>query len=190
MRVRVSSPKDPEWLVDEKIRMLGTHLAGPIGASLALARILGLSREEIASGLKSLQPIQRRLHLAYAAGDRLLIDDSYNITLDGVKAALEVLTRIQRRKIGVFAGIPEGGTESKGINEELGRIIAPAFTLILLGETPVSGAVLSGLVESGFPEANILRYSEAKNVEAILAHAAKDGDCIYFSAYDWPAIYL
>lgn len=106
------------------------------------------------------------------------------------KGAIEVLDRIERRKIGVFAGIPEGGAESGKINRELGRLIGAAFSLILLRETPVYHTLRKGLVESGFPEENILRYSEGKDVETLLARVVKDGDCVYFSAYDWPAIYL
>lgn len=174
----------------EKISFLGAHLALPLSAALYIGGTLGLSASDIASALKKIKPLERRLDPGYTTGNHLLIDDSYNITLDGVKAALEVLHRIERRKIGVFAGIPEGGGESEKINEALGRLIAPAFALILLRETPVYTAVRKGLIQSGFSEANITRYSEGKDVETLLAKVVQESDCVYFSAYDWPAIYL
>ncbi|TSD02790.1 MAG: hypothetical protein Greene071436_398, partial [Parcubacteria group bacterium Greene0714_36] len=61
---------------------------------------------------------------------------------------------------------------------------------ILLRRTPVYDAVRRGLEKSGFPEANIIAYSESREVEGILARISHNGDCIYFSAYDWPTIYL
>lgn len=180
----------PADITKDTIRFLGAHLALPLSAALYIAGMLGISGADMALALKKIRPLDRRLNPGYAAGNRLLIDDSYNITLDGVGAALEALKRIERRKIGVFAGIPEGGGASEKINRELGRMIGAAFSVILLRETPVYHAVRKGLVESGFPEANILRYSEGKDVEALLGRVVKDGDCVYFSAYDWPAIYL
>ena len=174
----------------ETIRFPGAHLALPLSAAAYIAGRQGLTAADVARSIQNLRPLERRLDPGYTAGNHLLIDDSYNITLDGVKAALGVLGRIERRKIGVFAGIPEGGAEAEKINRELGKIIAPAFALILLRETPVYEAVRKGLIEGGFPEAHITRYRDGKDVEAMLAKIVKEGDCIYFSAYDWPAIYL
>ena len=170
--------------------ILGEHVCQEFAVAVMLGNLLGMSREEIAKGCQSVRPLPRRLAPILAPGDRLIIDDSYNITLDGVGAALEVLASINRRKIGVFAGIPEGGKESDRINEELGRKIASAFEIILLGNTPVAEAVLRGLKEGGFNETHIIRYTDGKEVESIVARVAHDNDCIYFSAYDWPAIYL
>lgn len=173
-----------------QIPFLGEHVCQELAVAVTLGNLLGMSQEEIVKGCQAVRLLPRRLAPTLAHGDRLIIDDSYNITLDGAGAALEALARIHRRKIGVFAGIPEGGEESDRINKELGRKIAPAFEIILLGDTPVAEAVLRGLIEVGFNESQIIRYTDGKEVESILARVAKDNDCIYFSAYDWPPIYL
>ena len=177
-------------MLECQMPFLGEHFCQELAAAATIGTLLGMSQEEIAKRCESLRPLSRRLAPTLLPGNRLLIDDSYNITLDGVRAALEVLVSINRRKIGVFAGIPEGGKESKKINQELGQIIGKAFDLILLRETPVKDAVCQGLRESKFPEANIVSYTESKEVETILVKVTKDGDCIYFSACDWPVIYL
>ena len=199
-------------MLECRIPLLGEHFCQGLAAAVTIGNLLGMNLEETAKGCQSIEPLPRRLAPIRAPGNRLLIDDSYNITLDGVKAALEVLGQIKRRKIGVFAGIPEGGKESEKINQELGQMIAKSFEIILLRETPIIEAILKGLWNAGFTphllqadeaghgvqpakgaglnEKTLIRYTESKEVETILAKIARDGDCVYFSAYDWPAIYL
>lgn len=190
IQVNIIFADRPAAPVESAVRFVGEPAASAISAALAAAELLGLSRDEIKSGLRNTRPVLRRLQPTLLAGNRLVIDDSYNITLDGAEAALDYIKNLDRRKIGVFAGIPEGGVEEKRMNRELGRRIAGNFSLILLGRTPVAAEVLAGLKEKRFNEANVIRYNDANEVEGILSRVAHDGDCIYFSAYDWPAIYL
>ena len=190
IKMRVEITQERGSVIGETMGLMGSHHCAPLGAALFLAGELGLLREEIRSGIKKLHPLERRLHPLYVPGNRLLIDDSYNATLDGAASALEALRGIKRRKIGVFAGIQEQGNESERINRELGRRIAKEFDIILLGRTQVTDAVAQGLAETGFDKDRLIRYDSAKEVEEVLKRITQDGDCIYFSPYDRPAIYL
>ncbi len=190
MKIRLTFKRDPSHRAEENVCLLGEHAILPVNAAVAASELLGVSREEIARGLRTIRPLGRRLQPIAAPGDRLIIDDSYNITLDGARAAFDFLRTVARRRIGIFAGIPEGGDEEKQMNRELGRHIADIFNIVLLRETPVANDILAGLCEEGFNQTNIIRYNESNEVEAILSRAALNGDCVYFSAYDWPAIYM
>lgn len=190
LRVRAQKSAEPAWSFETDVELMGVHHGAALAAAVAVADALGMSGDAIARGFRALRPLARRLVPSRVSGSRLVIDDSYNITLDGVRAALEALRAVARRKVGVFAGIPEAGSEAERINRELGRLIAPAFEIILIRATPVAGAVSAGLKDKGFNEAGLIRYTEASEVEAILRRVVRDGDCVYLSAYDWPAIYL
>lgn len=159
-------------------------------AAKTVAHNLGLSDAEIIQRLHMFQPVDRRFTKTFAPGNRLIVDDSYNITLDGARHAYKKLKETDRRKIGIFAGIPEAGKASERVNRELGRLIAETFDYILLRHTPVCDFILAGLKEKQFSEERIMPYNESDEVEPLLEKIAQDGDCIYFSAYDWPAIYL
>lgn len=189
-RLRIVKTGQANWTWEGEIALLGAHVSLPLAAGISIASTLGMSREEIVRGLGHIRPLQRRLNPIPSPGDRLVIDDSYNITLDGVRAAFEFLVSVKRRKIGVFAGIPEAGPDSAAVNTELGRRIAEVFDLALLRDTPVRAAVEKGLQEQGFPGESIIRYIETQEVEQILSRVVRNGDCVYFSAYDWPVIYL
>ncbi|MBI3421090.1 MAG: UDP-N-acetylmuramoyl-tripeptide--D-alanyl-D-alanine ligase [Candidatus Sungbacteria bacterium] len=182
--------RTPDRVQSCRVPMFGRHMCEPISAALVVAKHLGMSDEEISRGLAGLKPLPRRLSVLLAPEDRLIVDDSYNITLAGFEAACSVLAQISRRKIGVFAGIPEAGERSAALNQELGRRIAEVFDVILLRDTPVSKYIIAGLREKGFEGAHMIRYTESKEIEPLLAGLVKKGDCIYFSAYDWPAVYL
>ncbi len=190
LHVRAEKTAGSSWSFETDVKLMGIHHAAAIAAAVAVADALGMSGDAIAVGLATLRPLLRRLAPSYVSGGRLIVDDSYNITLDGVRAALDALRAVPRRTIGVFAGIPEVGREAERVNRELGRLIAPAFDTILLRDTPVRAAILDGLREGGFDAANCIRYTDSAEVEAILHRVARDGDCVYLSAYDWPAIYL
>ncbi len=189
-RFRIMRAAEPMWTWEGETALLGAHTALPLAATVRVASILSMSREEIARGLERLRPLERRLYPILSPGDRLVIDDSYNITLDGLKAALEFLNGIKRRKIGVFAGIPEAGPDTAAVNTDFGGRIGEIFDVVLLRETPVSISVRRGLKKRDFPEGSIIGYDGSGEVEQILSRIVRDGDCTYFSAYDWPGIYL
>lgn len=161
-----------------------------MSAGRAVSERLGVSPDVFEKRARAFSSPPRRFAVSRAPGNRLIIDDSYNITLDGARAACRALAQIPRRKIGIFAGIPEAGRETKRINRELGRMIGGLFDVILLRATPMERDVHAGLVETGFSEERLIAYTESKEVEPLLRDIARDGDCIYFSVYDLPAIYL
>lgn len=190
LKLEITKKIEPRWAIETEVKLIGKHHRSSLAVAVALADELGLSAEEIRQGLADLQPLERRLQPSHGPGGTLLIDDSYNITLDGVKAALEALKPIQRRKIGVFAGIPEAGESSAALNQTLGRLIAPVFDILVLRKTPAEKAILDGLQTVGWNIANLIRYTEKDELEPLLAKVIRPQDCVYFSAYDWPAIYL
>ena len=161
-----------------------------MSAGRAVSRRLGISDDVFEKQALLFRSPERRFAVSRALGNRLIIDDSYNITVDGARAACRLLKKIPRRKIGVFAGIPEGGGDTARINTELGRMIGEVFDIILLRVTPMEHFIRAGLAEGGFPQERLIPYTESSEVEPLLRRIAQDNDCIYFSAYDLPAIYL
>ncbi|MFY9463217.1 MAG: Mur ligase family protein, partial [Candidatus Sungiibacteriota bacterium] len=102
-----------------------------IDAARAISAQLGITPDVFEKRAHTFHPIARRFAVSRAPGDRLVIDDSYNITLDGIRAACRLLGSIPRRKIGVFACIPEAGVGAERVNKELGQMIGGVFDSIL-----------------------------------------------------------
>ena len=188
--IRARGKTGSHAVIEDVVDLFGLHHCAPLSAALFLAKELGMPQEEICQGIKKLHPLDRRLTPLYVRGNRLLIDDSYNATLDGAIAALDALSGIKRRKIGVFAGIQEHGEESERINRELGGKISKCFDIILLGRTQAADAIERGIREAGFTSNRLICYNDGKEVEEILKKITQDGDCVYFSPYDRPALYI
>lgn len=190
LRLWLEKINEPSWTMEVRVPLFGAHHMLPIAAAVLIADSLGMDKENIRRGLESVRPVSRRLEPSYDSAGHLIIDDSYNITLDGARAALEVLKAIQRRKVGVFAGLPEAGQASGRLNQELGERIAPVFAAILLRKSTAGDEVKRGLERAGWNAANLFWYNESKEVQRMLGRILQPSDCVYFSAYDWPAIYL
>ncbi len=189
----MSSPNLANFFQENKNRWRSIAFVPYRGHEECVARVgkhFGILEDRIAGALASFRLPERRFSQTLSPGNRLIIDDSYNITLDGARHAVSELQKIPRRKIGVFAGIPEAGQASERVNKELGKLIAEAFEIILLRKTPYEVFIRAGLERAGFAAEKIILYTETNEVQPLLSRIVKDGDCVYFSAYDLPAIYL
>ena len=124
--------KDKKILLETKL--LGTHNVMNILQSAALAYELGLTLQEIQTGVKRIRSVEHRLELK-KFGDITIIDDAYNSNPVGSKRALEVLNLMDGKKIIVTPGMIELADKQYEYNMEFGRAIAKVCDeVILIGE--------------------------------------------------------
>jgi UDP-N-acetylmuramoyl-tripeptide--D-alanyl-D-alanine ligase len=96
-------------------------------AAAASAQLAGLSDEEIAKGLKEVQPFAGRMQILDGIKDSTIIDDSYNASPQPVKAALDVLYETEApQRIAVLGNMNELGDYSQEAHEEIGNYCDPA----------------------------------------------------------------
>lgn len=83
------------------------------------AMTLGLKPELIQQGLNHLKPVDMRLTLKPGVNDSLLIDDTYNNDLAGLKVALDFLNlqRPKKRKILILSDLLQQGTAAQLYSE-------------------------------------------------------------------------
>jgi UDP-N-acetylmuramoyl-tripeptide--D-alanyl-D-alanine ligase len=107
------------------IGLLGRHQVENALLALALGSGLGLSRDELAAGLRACQPAAHRLQLTAAGGVRIL-DDSYNANADSMRAALLTLRDLDcaGRRIAVLGDMGELGEHAGAAHQETGRLAA------------------------------------------------------------------
>jgi UDP-N-acetylmuramoyl-tripeptide--D-alanyl-D-alanine ligase len=106
--------------------LVGRHLLGPLGLSVAIAHELGLTKEQIQAGMAKTQPFEHRMQPRQMGG-AWVIDDAYNGNLEGIRAGLELLKELPaKRKIYVTPGLVDQGAETEAVHTEIGRLIAAA----------------------------------------------------------------
>lgn len=109
----------------------GNDISSPIGntafiynslTAYIIGKMLSVSITNIKSGIMNFKASGKRLEYINLKSGVLLIDDSYNASLDSIKSSLEILKKEKgRRKIAIIGDILELGNFSKDIHEEVGK---------------------------------------------------------------------
>jgi len=114
----------------------GRHNVTNALAAAAAGLALGLSPEEIGRGLAATRAMKGRC-VWRAAGDVLVLDDTYNASPSSVRAALDTLVtrRDGRRLIVVLGDMLELGAASEDAHRQVGRLVAalPAHEFVGVG---------------------------------------------------------
>ena len=179
-------------LGEEKIqvqtKLLGAHNAENIAMAATLAKELGLTAEEIKTGIDALDYVPHRLELKLQDGVYIL-DDGYNANERGAKEAIAALSRFSGKKIIVTPGIVECGVLEEKINGSFGAELARADIdkVILVGTTLV-GAVKKGYVDGGGDEGKLVVCDTLEKAKSVFSAELCAGACILF-LNDLPDVY-
>jgi UDP-N-acetylmuramoyl-tripeptide--D-alanyl-D-alanine ligase len=170
----------PEGEIDCATPLLGRHNIQNAVLCAAVALHLGLTPQQIQSGMSKLQPVEHRLQLIRGAGGVTVIDDAFNANPAGAKAAMEVLAGFPGRRICVTPGMVELGEEEEELNRLFGRQMAAACTIAILVGKRRAKPIAEGLREAGFAEENLHIVANLDEATALLARTTQPGDVVLF----------
>ncbi|MBQ6804629.1 MAG: UDP-N-acetylmuramoyl-tripeptide--D-alanyl-D-alanine ligase [Clostridia bacterium] len=160
--------------------LLGEHNIQNILMACAVARHLGMNREQIARGIAALRPVEHRLQLLRSAGGITVIDDAFNTNPRSSKEALKVLSSFPGRRIIVTPGMVELGTEEDRYNYEFGLAMADAVDIAVLVGKKHTLPIQKGLKEKGFPEENIHAVASLDEALAFNRENLRPGDVVMY----------
>lgn len=169
-----------------KTKLLGAHNAANIGLCAQTAYALGVSMQEIAEAVATLDFTEHRLQLIQSNGVNIL-DDGYNSNVVGAKAAVEVLKSFGGKRIAVTPGLVELGVLEESENGQLGKELVGLDYVILVGETLVR-AVMNGYLEAGGDQDKITVVPSLAAAQDVLKGIIAQGDAVLF-LNDLPEIY-
>lgn len=92
---------------------------------------LGMTLDEISDALRDFKLTPHRLELIQAKGIQV-IDDTYNASLDSVRNSLELLSKVDGRRVFIFGDILELDTYGEHIHREIGEIVGEEKIDILI----------------------------------------------------------
>ncbi len=124
-----------EETIDVLIPIPGGHMVQNALAATAVGTVLGLSMELIRQGIAAAQTISGRSNLI-KTGKYLVIDDCYNANPMSMKAAVDLLSYADTRRVAILGDMFELGENSDRLHYEIGSYAAKSETevLILIGE--------------------------------------------------------
>lgn len=103
----------------------GIHMCYAAAYAAAIAEQMGLSEEEIVRGIAAYVPAGDRMRVERLAGERVMLNDSYNANPQSMAGAVKILANAgDMKKIAMLGDMKElGGAEREG-HEEIGRLVA------------------------------------------------------------------
>lgn len=163
-----------------KTEVLGIKNLQNILCCVAVANYLGLTLEEIKSGIEKLKPIEHRLQILKVDENLTIIDDSFSGNIEGARQALEILTKFKCFKIVITPGIVELGEKQVYFNEEFGAQLAKCADIIVLVNQTNRNSILRGISKTDFNLKNILTIDSISQLTQILIKFANKKRVILF----------
>jgi UDP-N-acetylmuramoyl-tripeptide--D-alanyl-D-alanine ligase len=113
------------------VTLPGKHMVINATAAACVARLLGLSDEEITEGIAAVKPISGRNNLI-DTGRNTLIDDCYNANPVSMKSAIDLLMMADTVKTAVLGDMFELGENSDRLHGEVGEYAVKSGVDILI----------------------------------------------------------
>jgi len=160
--------------------LLGEHNINNILMACAVAKHLGMNREQIIRGIAALRPVEHRLQLLKSAGGVTIIDDAFNTNPRSSKEALKVLSTFPGRRIIVTPGMVELGADEDTYNYEFGKAMAGCVDIAVLVGKKHTLPIQKGLKEAGFSEENIHVMASLDEAIAFNRMNLRPGDVVMY----------
>ena len=168
--------------------LVGSHNVQNILLCVELALTLGLKEEQIVAGISKLEPVPHRLELSKTPTN-IILDDSYNASVEGSTVALEVLKSVGERKIVITPGLVELGEKEKQENINFGKRIAKVADIVVIVNNVNFEAIKEGLEQEKFSDENIYQAENLDKAKILIKDFVKKGDAILFEN-DLPDNYI
>ena len=106
--------------------------------AIIMALELGVTAKEIQAGLKLIKPVPMRLELKQAINDSLVLDDTYNNDLQGLKVALDYLDSHNQKtkKTIILSDILQSGKSDSTLYAEVADLLREKKISRLIGVGP------------------------------------------------------
>jgi UDP-N-acetylmuramoyl-tripeptide--D-alanyl-D-alanine ligase len=171
-------------------RLLGQHNITNMLLAIAVARHLGMSLNEIAVRIASLEPAEHRLQRKALPGGITVIDDAYSANPIGAQNALNVLALHDGgRRVLITPGMVELGPLHEQENQKLGRYAGQVCTDIILVGTSQTRPLQRGIRETSFDVERLHVFDTREEAIAWFHQELRAGDTVLF-LNDLPDTYL
>ncbi len=169
-------------------KLVGKHNVNNIMVCVAMALKLGLTIDEIKEGVAELKPVPHRLEIKQNKGLTIL-DDSYNASVEGVEAALEVLSKFPKNRIVVTPGLVELGLIEKEENIRFGEKIAKVADSVIIVNQINLESIKTGLENQKYDMKNVFTVDTLEDAKKKMQEFVKEGDTVLFEN-DLPDNYI
>ncbi len=162
------------------INEIGIHNVYNAMFAVKVGEIFNLKKENIINGISNYKNFSRRLEKIYINGNILLIDDTYNASIDSMRSGLITVNELKcNRKIAVLGDMFELGEKSEELHVEVGKLFKDLKydILYVLGERAKDIARNAKEYIN-----NVLEFDKKDELIEKLKNEMRSGDIIFFKA--------
>ncbi len=152
--------------------LLGNFNATNITASILLAKELGMDIDSIKRAVESLPSVAHRLQ-KIVVGEKIILDDSFNGNIDGIKEGIELCRVHPHQKVIVTCGLVESRDE---LNIELAKLIDEVFDVAI-----ITGELNKKLFDENLSKCEKLFLSDKNELENMLKEKTAPNSVVYFA---------
>ena len=160
MQARIHTPEGER---DVRIPIPGEHNVYNALAATAVGLSLGLSLDQISSGILKAKTIGGRTNLLNT-GSMTVIDDCYNANPVSMKASLDVLRDAKARKVAILGDMGELGENEEQMHAEVGDHAAKNKIDLLI----CTGKISSHMAEAAMANGGCGEVLQVPTMEALL----------------------
>lgn len=163
------------------IPLPGEHMVLNAMAAATVGTLLGLSVEEILRGIKSIKPVGGRSNVLQMVG-RTVIDDCYNANPVSMKAAIDLLSRGEGRRVAILGDMFELGADSDAMHSEVGEYAVKKAVDLILCAGENSRYMYEAARKAKSEEQEIYYFPTREELLEKLPGLIKEGDTILVKA--------
>ena len=164
------------------IKALGNHNIYNALVGIKIGEIFKLDKEAIIKGIAEYKNFSRRLEKKITKDNIILIDDTYNASIDSMKSGLITVNNMEaKRKIAVLGDMFDLGDKSEEIHKDLAQVfeILDYDYLFTLGKNAKYIAIGA---KKYMNKNNIFSYENKEDMMLKLKSIVTSNDLVYFKA--------
>ncbi len=152
--------------------LLGGFNCANITAAILVAKELGMEVESIKRAVESIPSVAHRLQKILAK-EKIILDDSFNGNIDGIKEGIELCRTHKNQKVIVTCGLVESRDE---LNIELAKLIDDVFDVAI-----ITGELNKKLFDENLSKCEKIFLSDKNELENLLKEKTAPNSIVYFA---------
>jgi len=162
-----------------KLPVINRIMVGNALLAAAVGDAAGLTLEEIARGLESVQLPGARMQMV-SVGGAWIMNDAYNANPASMKAALIALKEFPRaqRRLAVLGSMGELGQHAVELHHSVGKFAAGHDVEFIIAVGPHAEAYTTGAQAGGLSQRQIIKALDAAEATTALKSLMREGDVV------------
>ncbi len=166
-----------------KIKVGGKHFVSNGLCAIAIGRIFDIKIEDVLDGIYNFELTKKRMEIKTSKNGATIINDCYNANYDSMKAAIEYLGKVnKKRKIAVLGDMLELGEYTEELHRKVGKEVYLNNIDILVCVGDFSKYIAQEAIKNGMEEKNVFLFKENKEAIEFLKAQENSEDAILIKA--------